>query len=417
MYVHTPARVHVFDIARTQLCRERHLCVSPDTRSIPFSLSSIPSFLGSPDAKASPSLSVTDGRGVSQTVTLYTGGPATRSPASCSLGSTCAIPLVVIATFVDPMVALTTSSLVVAKLGGGFGTVNSVQSSAGGRMYTFSVTLGPGIAGGEQYTVSIPAGASSTLSSAYLSGASSAVSIVVDVVAPVPGGGDFILTSPQAAVGVPYAYNFSTSFFSDAVSAPSALLLASSIPASNIGLNFVPGKQGLAQIVGAAFQYPVTGQVTYAVTAFDEAGNSAVRNIIVGIAPAIVDLVLSFATTPLVFVEASGALSIDAFSTFAWTSNVDALSVTLVGSEADSGAPTFYTERVAAVTPAGMTLTPWVYDTASSSGTLSWACTSPSCLGPVGVTTFLQSIAYSNTFLNFPAGGRRVQVRGVLCVL
>ena len=218
------------------------------------------------------------------------------------------------------------------------------------------------------------------------------------------------LNNPTAAVGVPYSYNFSTAFFNDGVngSPPTAISLTYTTPASNIGITFYPGLQGLAQLLGSAFQYPVSATVTYVVSGSDEAGNTATRTLVLAIAPPILNLVVGFASTPLTFTEKGSALFIDAAASFAWTANVDALSVTLVGCVTDAGG---YLERLTALTPTGMVLTAWAYDVPSVSGTLAWACVSPSCLGPVGVTAWLQSLAYTNAFVNFPAGGRRVQVR------
>ena len=57
-------------------------------------------------ARGSPALTVMDGRGVSSGTSLRTGGPASRSPAVCVLGSTCTAPLVVVASFSDPVAPL-----------------------------------------------------------------------------------------------------------------------------------------------------------------------------------------------------------------------------------------------------------------------------------------------------------------------
>ena len=77
--------------------------------------------------------------------------------------------------------SLRSNLTVTTAAGGKTATVNSVVSSGGGRVYTFSVTI-PALADQDAYTASIAAGTSYSLSGLYLTGASNIVAVTVSVV-------------------------------------------------------------------------------------------------------------------------------------------------------------------------------------------------------------------------------------------
>ena len=367
--------------------------------------------------RAAPSLVVSDARNIGQMARLYTGSASTLSPAGCTAGVDCNVILTVIATYDEAVYPLNSTDLRLTTLTGSRTAYSSsqVSMSSSNRVYRFAVTL-PSVRHNDSYLISIDAGVTSTLVAGMSSGASSN-NVIVSVDLQGPTIGSAPTKAPiKAAVNVPYIFNFSTTFFTDSSGSPDdRIYLKSADPPSIIGLRFIPGFQGLAQVTGSAFQRPVSGNVTMVITGADEAGNTVSRPLVIDIAAPIEDLRISFASTPLKFVEKSVPVVVDPLATFTWTDNLNSADIYLIGGAEDTlSGGSYVLERLTATAPGTATVSQYVIDPITGAGKITVACPNggtAGCMSPSDVQNLLQSITYSNNFTDPLVGGRRVEVR------